>query len=100
MAGFLITKSKQDGFLEGKVSKLSPKTNPDKYYPEAGPARREGNLPIKALASFGNQQNSMLLPGPYTPVDPGPPPPPVIDYLTTEVGDQMITEDGNNIILE
>ena len=99
MAGFLVTKSKQDGFLEGKISKLSPKQNPEKYYPEAGPARREGNLPIKALASFGNQQNSLILPGPYTPVDPTPLPP-VIDYLTTEVGDQMITEDGNNIILE
>ena len=97
MAGFLVTKSKKDGFLEGKSSKLGPKQNPEKYYPEAGPARREGNLPIKALASFGNQQNSSILPGPYTPVEPGPP---VINYLATEVGDQMITEDDNNIILE
>lgn len=93
MAGFLITKTKKDEFLEGRISKLGRNTNPEKYYPEAGPARREGKLPLRGQTGFGNPGAGFI------PPDPGPPPPVVIDYLATEINDQITTEDGNNIIL-
>jgi hypothetical protein len=98
MAGFLITKTKKSEFLEGKISKLGRNTNPEKYYPEAGPARREGKLPLRGQTGFGNPATGVI-PGGFIPNDPGPAPS-VVDYLVTEVNDQMITEDGNNIILE
>ncbi len=34
-----------------------------KYYPNAGPARREGQASISALVSFGNEQQNNILPG-------------------------------------
>ena len=94
MAGFLITKSKKDEFLEGKISKLGRNINPDKYYPEAGPARREGKLPLRGQTGFGNPGAGFI------PRDPGAPAQPIINYLVTQNNDQLITEDGNNIILE
>lgn len=98
MARFLITKTKKDQFLEGKISKLGRNTNPEKYYPEAGPARREGKLPLRGQTGFGNPATG-IIPGGFIPAEPTPTPT-VVDYLATEVNDQMITEDGNNIILE
>jgi len=98
MAGFLITKSKKDEFLEGKISKLGRNTNPDKYYPEAGPARREGKLPLRGQTGFGNPGTG-IVPGGFIPNDPGPPPA-VVNYLATESNNEITAENGNNIILE
>jgi len=87
------------GFLQNKSSKYSRKGTPDKYYPEAGPARREGKLPLRGQTGFGNPATGVI-PGDFIPSDPGSPPSPVVNYLITQNNDQMITEDGNNIILE
>lgn len=85
--------------LTNRPSKYAPKERIEKYYPEAGPARREGNLPIKALYSFGNQAPQYILPGTIIPSE-GTPVPPVISYLSTETDNQLTAENGNNIILE
>jgi Protein of unknown function (DUF1566) len=45
-------------------------TNQSKYYPNAGPARREGQASIDALVSFANEQQNNILPG--TPISPQP----------------------------
>jgi hypothetical protein len=85
--------------LSNKPSKYAPKEPTVKYYPEAGPARREGNLPIKALYSFNNQAPTYILPGTIIPAE-GTPVPQVISYLSTESDNQITAENGNNIILE
>ncbi len=82
------------GFLENKVSKYSRKGTPDPYYPQAGPARREGKLPLRGQISFGNPGGGVI------PPDPGSPPGLEVSYLATESNNTLITEDGNNIILE
>ena len=85
--------------LNNRPSKYAPKEPTVKYYPEAGPARREGNLPIKAIVSFANSGPSYILPGSFVPTE-GSPIPQVIDYLATESNNEITAENGNNIILE
>ena len=47
-----------------KKTKLRrPVGNESKYYPNAGPARREGQASIQSLVSFGNQEKNNILPG-------------------------------------
>jgi hypothetical protein len=82
--------------LNNRPSKYAPKEPKVKYYPEAGPARREGNLPIKAIVSFANSSPSYILPGSFVPSEGTP----VISYLSTESDNQITAENGNNIILE
>ena len=79
------------GFLQGRISKYSRNGTPDQYYPQAGPARREGQLPLKGQTGFGNAGSG------YIPSEPSPLP---IDYLATQNNNQITTEDGNNIILQ
>ena len=82
--------------LANRPSKYAPKEPTVKYYPEVGPARREGNLSIKAIVSFANSGPSYILPGSTD----GAPIPPVISYLATESNNEITAENGNNIILE
>ena len=83
--------------LDRQLSRLAPKEPTFKYYPEVGPGRREGNLSIKDQLAFANPASGII---PGSGVFSRTTQPPVIDYMVTEAGDQMITEDGNNIILE
>lgn len=82
--------------LKKTWTKLGLKTNPFKYYPQAGPARREGQAPITGAIGFGNPGAGTL---PGTPATEEPALPPG-NYLATESNNLLIAENGNNIILE
>jgi len=56
-----------------KTRLARPVTTPFKYYPNAGPARREGQASIDALASFGSEQQNNTLPGITPPPAPSTP---------------------------
>jgi hypothetical protein len=56
-----------------KTRLARPATSPFKYYPNAGPARREGQASIDALASFGSEQQNNILPGITPPPAPSTP---------------------------
>lgn len=83
--------------LLGKNSKLQPQKRPKKYYQIAGYARRtidSDTLEAVGEASFDNGGKGTtagvgFLPGPQEPL-----------YLVTELNDELITEDNNNIIQE
>lgn len=46
-----------------KTRLARPLTNTVKYYPNAGPARREGQASINTLGAFGSEQQNNILPG-------------------------------------
>ena len=66
-----------------------------KYYPNAGPARREGLASMEALLSFGSQQQNNRLPGSGTQILQ-----PTVIYLNTENDNVLNTENDNKLIIE
>ena len=79
-----------------KKTKLrKPVGNEPKYYPNAGPARREGQASMEAVVSFGSQEANNILPGSATN--------PVVAqilYLSAENDNRLLAENNDNIILE
>ena len=81
--------------LIGKNSKLQPAVStPEKYYQKVKYFRKPaGGASTDFATSFANPAQGTVTGGAIIPD-------PVIYYMTSELGDLMITEDSNNIILE
>lgn len=69
--------------------------NEPKYYPNAGPARREGLASMEALLSFGSEQEYNRLPGDGPEILQ-----PTVIYLNTEDNDILKTENDIKLIVE
>ena len=79
-----------------KRTKLrNPVGNESKYYPNAGPARREGQASMEAVLSFGSQQQNNRLAGAGPEILQ-----PTAIYLNTEDNNILKTENDIKLIIE